>query len=444
MKTAPEHLIYESAFRGNVLPVTSVCNVNCIFCSHRQNPPGIQIYKTPHRTRRQVEETLQFISPDTKIVIGESVTRIIEGEPFTNPEIKDILYTVRNHFPATKIQVTTNGTLIDQGTAGFLAELTGLEITLSLNSAIPATRRRLMDDGRAETAVRAAERLALAGVPYHGSVVAMPHLTGWDDLGETLSYLAFAGARTIRVFLPGFTKLAPAGLKYPPDLWRELAVYVQMLADVLQVPVTLEPPSISDLLPRVTGVIKGSPAAVAGLMKDDIITSVDGYDCISRVDAFQKIKCGGPVHLKVLRRGRPVSLALEKKPGEPSGVVMDYDIDPALVAEIKRVARKYEKVKLLCSVLGAPVLSMALEADDPGSKFNIITVKNDFFGGTIISAGLLLVPDFLAAVRNVATESGKPEALFLPAAAFDSEGRDLAGNSYLEIQEETGLKVEIL
>lgn len=41
----PEYLIYESAFRGNILPVTSLCNVGCMFCSHRHNPRAYKYIK---------------------------------------------------------------------------------------------------------------------------------------------------------------------------------------------------------------------------------------------------------------------------------------------------------------------------------------------------------------------------------------------------------------
>jgi len=139
MKTAPIHLLYESASRGNVLPLTSVCNVACVFCSHRQNPPGIEIYRIPHLDSRQVEDILQFIDPACRIVIGESTTRIIEGEPFTNPYIKDILSLIRQRYPSTEILITTNGTLIDPEMARFLANLGLVELNVSLNKRRPAS-----------------------------------------------------------------------------------------------------------------------------------------------------------------------------------------------------------------------------------------------------------------------------------------------------------------
>lgn len=455
MKRAPAHLIYESAYRGNIIPLTSVCNISCVFCSHKQNPPGIQIYSIPPLNPGEVADILQFISPERKIVIGESVTRIIEGEPFTNPYILDILSLIRKRFPRTTVQITSNGALIDREKARFLANLGQIEINLSLNSTDPVQRKRLMNDQNPDQAVHAAAFLADAGIRYHGSIVAMPHITGWSDLGRTLNYLAGAGASTIRVFLPGFTKLAPASLKFAPVLWPELHAYVERTAAGLQVPVTVEPGLISDLRAEVKGVIPGSPAAASGLLRQDLIIRVGGKPCFSRVDAFQRIKSAGPVTVDIVRDGIELSLSIDKAPGASSGLVMEYDIDPDEITAVSRAARKYKRVRIMCSVLAAPLLQAALQrtADLDLDPINgeIIPVQNAFFGGTIKSAGLLLVPDFIEAFREgrcgnhpEAGLTGRAEAILVPSAAFDRAGLDLAGNSYLSLQEATGLKVEIV
>lgn len=443
MQAAPDYLVYESAHRGNILPLTSVCNVSCVFCSHQQNPPDIQTYKTGHRNLQQIEDTLQFITAEKKIVIGESVTKVIEGEPFTHPMIKEILSVIRNRYPHTDIQITTNGTLIDSKMAKFLAELGRVEINLSLNSADPAVRKRLMNDEKAGIAVRTPDCLAKTGVPYHGSVVAMPHVSGWSDLRETIIYLSTAGARTIRVFLPGFTRLAPEHLRFRPDLREALSSFISSLEEEVSTPITIEPPIIGDIRARVKGVIKNSPAYNAGLIRNDIVDSVNGQKCVSRVDAFHRVREGGPVCLDVLRNNQVFSITVPKEPCQPSGLVMDYDIDPLQIKDVQRLSGKYKKVSLMCSVLGAPILKMAVQAVDIEHKIEIIPVANRYFGGSIMSAGLLMVSDFLQVLKEV-SYCQDTEAVLLPAVAFDREGRDLAGKSYVKIQEVAGLPVEII
>ncbi|MDT3701320.1 MAG: DUF512 domain-containing protein [Thermincola sp.] len=455
MKEAPVHLLYESAYRGNIIPITSVCNVSCVFCSHRQNPPEIQIYRIKPLNPGQVEEILQFISPEQKIVIGESVTRIIEGEPLTNPHFIEILTLIRRRFPRTAVQITSNGSLIDNKMARRLADIGQIEINLSLNSSQAGPRQKLMKDKNPIRAVEAAEVLAEAGVPYHGSVVAMPHLTGWDDLGQTLKYLDGARAKTIRVFLPGFTRLAPEPLTFAPQLWRDLHSYVESAAAGLSVPVTVEPGLVKDLRAEIIGVIKGSPADNAGLLKKDTVIRVDGKKCFSRVEAFQRIKSGEQVVLDILRAGQELSVTIDKAAEESSGLVMEYDLDPEDLKALGRMARKYQKVWILASVLGSPALIAGLQQIEllNMAKFDyeIIPVPNSYFGGSIMSAGLLVVPDFIEAFAWQGNERLRTmqqrvegEAIFVPSVAFDREGRDLTGTSFTRLEEATGYRVEII
>ncbi|HWI54124.1 MAG TPA: DUF512 domain-containing protein, partial [Desulfobacteria bacterium] len=108
-----------------------------------------------------------------------------------------------------------------------------------------------------------------------------------------------------------------------------------------------------------------------------------------------------------------------------------------------RRAGKYNKVLILCSEFGAPVLKMALDAVNHGQNLELLTVKSRYFGGSIGAAGLLVVNDFLTALSGCDL-AGTDTALFLPSVAFDRKGRDLTGSSYFKIEETTGQKVEII
>lgn len=443
MNVAPDYLIYESAHRGNILPLTSACNVKCIFCSHLQNPPGMQIYRINNRTLLQVEDALQFINPGQKIVIGESVTRIIEGEPFTHPNIKKILHMIRTEFPDTGIQITTNGTLMDGAMSLFLAELGNVEINLSLNTSSLVLRRQLMKDKRAETSVLAAENLCEAGVPYHGSIVAMPHMTGWQDLKDTIYDLAGKEARTIRVFIPGFTRLTPETLQFTPDLVRQLSAYINEINHLLDTPVILEPPFITDLAAEVKGVMAGSPAEEAGFRKGDVIVSVNGEKVFSRVDAFLQMKSKRTVTAAVKRGDKLMHFNLKKVQNSAPGLVMEYDISQAVLHEIGRCAEGFDHPYVLCSQLGAPAVSLAMEKAGL-TAVQIVPVPSRFFGGSIGCAGLLTVADFFETAQKIFDEiDKKPDIFILPAIAFDNKGADLTGVNFKELQEKTGIIVKI-
>ncbi|KKM11387.1 hypothetical protein SY88_09160 [Clostridiales bacterium PH28_bin88] len=446
---APETIVLRAVQDYNILPLTSRCNVRCIFCSHCQNPPEVEVYSLPPRTREQVRRSMEFLDGERKIVIGESATRIMEGEPLTHPEVLPILQEVRERFPTTAIQLTTNGSLLTARLAAELAQLQPLEINLSLNSADPGTRAYLMGEREGVRAVAAPTRLAEAGIAFHGSVVAIPWLVGWEELRQTVLFLARNGARTVRVFMPGFTRLAPPELRFPPELWEELDQAVRELAGETPVPVTLEPPRLQDLAAVIEGVIPGSPAAREGIRRGDTILQVAGEQVTSRVDAFYRTRRWGNPRLMVQRGSEKIEAVIQKGAGETSGLVLAYDLDPGLPALVEREARRRRarRVLLLCSQLGETVLGLALKPlGDEGLELFLHPVPSRFFGGSIMAAGLLVVSDFLAAFQEFQARHPviQPDLVLLPAIAFDRQVRDLTGRSMLDLQEAAGCPVSAL
>lgn len=444
-----ESIVLTGAREGNILPLTSACNVRCVFCSHRQNPPGVEFYRVAPRSRSEVKRILSFMDPGRPVVIGESATRIIEGEPFTHPDITEILRSVRAAFPRTTIQITTNGSLLDEGTVDFLGRLGNVVIYLSLNSAGEMGRALLMGDVTAGRAVKSAALLNRCGVSFHGSVVAMPHLVGWGDLEDTVKYLCACGAETVRVFLPGFTSLAAPALRFEPSLWEELNAVVSRLREEVEVPLTCEPPAIGDLEPKVTGVIAASPAAGAGIRAGDVIEAVNGLPAHTRVHAFKQVLKAGSPEINVRRGNETFVLRIPKKPGEKSGLVMDYDLDPGLIGDMARAARRRgaSRVLALTSELAGPVMNLGLQKFwGETAEVEALAVKNRFFGGSIKAAGLLTVADFGAAVEEFLQRrpGDIPRLALLPGLAFDRRGRDLTGRSYLDLGERFGITFEAI
>lgn len=443
-----ESLVLYSARTANVLPLTSTCNVRCIFCSNRQNPPGLEVYTIRPLSKEQVRQALEFITEDEPVVIGESATRIVEGEPFTHPEIDEILSLIRYRLPRTPVKITTNGTLLNEKRVDLLAGLGGITVNLSLNSARVDVRRRVMNDHLAARAVRSAVLLGRAGIPFHGSLVALPHLTGWEDLAATVEYLAECGALTVRVFLPGFTRLASRDLKFDLSLWQQLYEFVAHLCEKPQMPpITCEPPRISSLKAEILGVMRDSAAERCGLRAGDVVLAVNGKVPRSRVEAFQMMKGSSSPQLLVERGGNKLSLRLNKKKGSAPGVVMEYDLEPGAVTRAIALAGKYGRALVLTSSPAVSVLRLALGGlDFQTAELDILEVENRFFGGSIMAAGLLTVSDLVESATAYLTSGAgrRPGVLMVPGVAFDHRGRDLVGRSYLELQEVTGVPVELV
>ncbi|MFA4885968.1 MAG: radical SAM protein [Desulfotomaculaceae bacterium] len=434
---------------ANILPVTSHCNVRCVFCSHFQNPPGVLSYRIAPCTPDEVRQVVCFLDPARPVVIGESATRIIEGEPLTNPAIREILLIVRSSLPRTPIQITTNGSLLDESMVDFLCRLGRVVVNLSLNSAVEKSRAYLMGDAAPARALRNAGLLKSYGLPFHGSIVAMPHLVGWSDLEETIRYLEDCGAETVRLFLPGFTGLAAPVLRFEPSLREELNDFVAGLRHTVDIPLICEPPLIYDLEPVVGGVIKGSPAAAAGIRYGDVIRTVNGVPVQTRVQAFRQVLKADSPEIIVAREEGLVSLRVKKEPLERSGLVMDYDLDPVLITDMVRALRRHgvSRALALTSELGNSVINTGLNRFLKGEvEIEALVVKSRFFGGSIGAAGLLTVADFAAALAEYLSDKPgrRPPLALLPGLAFDRRGKDLNGRSFVDLKQRFGMSFEVL
>ena len=451
MSVSKEQLILYSAKDDNILPLTSACNVKCIFCSHPQNPRDVEVYGIGHRSLEEVERTLAFISSERKIVIGESVTRIMEGEPFLHPQITEILQMIRARFPKTPMQITTNGTLLADSLLDLLENLGQIELYISLNSVTQRGRELLMGESpdlgveKPNHIFNAIPQMQRRNIPFQGSIVAMPWLTGYEDIAETIRFLDRYGAETVRIFIPGYTKKAPEHLRFSPELPAELISWVKAEQTRVRVPLIVEPPFLSDLRAEIAGVVADSPAAKAGFLPGDEVRRIGSVAPFSRVDAYNKLAAAGKCGVSIYRDGENMTLNLAKMPKERSGVVFAYDVSCDLYEEILAAIKRYRASRplLMVSTLATPIMKLVAERitqELPGVCAKVTAVPNKFFGGSIVCAGLLVMEDFLSQWTELPDKDF--DLALVPGIFLDPWGKDLTGRDFAELEEAFPIPIE--
>lgn len=439
MKAAPYNMLLEAASRYNILTLTTSCAAACVFCSHHQNPKEVEAYYINKLTLAEAENLVEFLDGNSKITIGESATRICEGEPFAFEYLMDILKLIRDKYPKVVIQITTSGISIDEAILKELKAIQNIELNISLNSCNEEGRKKLYGGKAHMQAVAAVEMLKKYDIKFNGSIVAMPHVVGWEDLEQTIAYLSEQGAATIRVFMPGYTKYTKIAL--PEDnIGQDLEKMAKVLQRTMITPIIVEPSIINNLDAVVEGIISNSPAYQTNLSAGCRIMSVDGRAVYSRVDAYNRLYAASNPEVSFEKDGELASCSINKNKDSSAGLVFNYDIDPATAARMVNKIDKFRSKEclLLVSKLAYGIISKAIVSNE---TVKVEIVANGYFGGNIMCAGLLVLDDIEEALR---ARYKLPQVVFLPQVMFDEKGRDLIGRHYIELEQEFDVEVVVL
>lgn len=332
-----EPFILHTVMEANILPLTSACDSKCIFCSHHDNPDGIRTIGISPITLDEIDWALSFLDGSSEIAIGESATAIMEGEPTCHPQFAEIIRKVREKFPKTLISITTNGHNLDNNMVSFLKEVMPIEIKLSLNSSTVSGRYVLMGDNEslAERTIDGVKLLNKYQIPFHGSIVAMPHVVGWEDISQTIRYLSENGALAIRIFMAGYSKKASKELQFDAVVMhRELKNFVENMVDKITCPLLMEPSLITCLTSIVNAVTRDSKAFSAGIKRGDIINKVNADVPRSRVEGWNFLQQPGKISTQIDRNGQYIVISWDNVEDEDCGIIMEYDFDMGRMQEL--------------------------------------------------------------------------------------------------------------
>jgi len=444
MEYAGKDYIINTVFRTNILPIISECNTACIFCSNKFNPDGIEVYRLGKISIEEFAEIIKFLSPNKKIVVGEAATRIIEGEPLLYDNFIELLELIRSRYKHTCIQITTNGILLNESLINRMVELGNIELNISINS-INSIKRKQILGIKNEDEIKGKIVKIRGRLKFSASCVYVPEILSLEDIEEIISFLESNNAESVRVFLPGYTKIKGSTIDFF-QIHDEVNNFIKSLRLKYHIPIMVEPTYITELECCIDGVVKDSPADKAGIKYGDIILGVNKEVVRTRVEAYNKAyRLNNPI--LTVRRGKDdLFLKVMKPKNISAGFVVSYDIDPEIIDKIIATVKNHvaTKILLMTSELSFAIINQIMGMGDFDFSFEILKVKNNFFGGTIKCAGLLTIQDINTALTEYLNETNSPDLILLPPIMFDYKKKDLLGYSIKEVEENFKIPVDTI
>ena len=453
----------------------SRCNLNCRFCYNLGSPPAFRpAPRAPEEEYREILTRISHYVPASGVGLFPRMGGPCEF--LLHPRIMDLLAALRRKTQET-IRIPTNGSLLGVQTIKRLTEFRPLFLDVSLNSASPTRRRWLMRDPRPDTAIESMACLQAAGLPYSVVIVPWPFPSTRDmidDLKDTVAFADKSDPAFFQISLPGYSRFFAERELFDSDkVWMKIKETVRALRGKTNSPLILrpglyeeyqDPESVND--PRPIGVIKNSPADMAGLRAGDRILTLCGLAVKNRPQARSLLTLlhqsdRNRIPMTVQRQGGKVDLELEPSrfdyPYDPRtvgnlGIVFaSSGLPPSWIENLRRVVvlRRASCVLLLTSRLIQPALEKMIreQAHFSNVVLYLRVPVNHYFGGNIFMGDLLVVEDFVRAVHDFLDERlGRPDLILLPSSPFHLSGwgRDLRGTVYKELERRVGIPVALV
>jgi hypothetical protein len=455
------------------------CDADCIFCYNNGNPSSLSLGVLRRSRAEEWDEImtrLRYFSPEGGLGLFPSLGSIYEV--LNHPRIFEILRRLREKTPAV-FRIAINGTRLTPRTISRLDSLLPVYLYLSLNSASPLRRRKLMKDKNPQVAIDALPLLREKGIPYATVIVPWPSdslVETLEDLERTVAYADKHDSHLIQINLPGYSRYLSSEKLYDLNqVWSATVARVRELRKGTSAPIVVMPSLFEENLyeehknrPEIIGLVKNSPAARAGLEKGDEIIKVNGLIVSRRPQArdilatLQQSKMVS-AEITVKREGQLLDLSVNQRDfaypysenvDRHLGIVMmGTGFRVSYLEKLREVIDGYQAkhILFLSSALVRPSFEQAL-AESPLFASGHLTIdirvpRNNFFGGNIFMGDLLVVQDFIDCIREYLEKDGKrPDLVVIPSSPFNLGAwrRDLTGRAYLDIEREVGIPVELL
>jgi DNA repair photolyase len=452
------------------------CDCDCSFCYLRGNPPSLALEQPERKSEEEWDEAqtrLKYFSPQGKRSLFSTL-----GSPYevlSHPRALDLFRELRRKTDRP-FRLSTNGNRLTRDFIGKLAILKPVYLYLSLNSSSPSRRRETMGAANPETAIHSLPLLREGGIPFAVIIVPWPFPSKEEmlsDLRETVTHADRHNVHLVEVSLPGYTRyFSRKSLFDREEVWTSIVSEVRTLRREVQCPVLVKPSLYEENLherkfnlPAVIGLIKNSPAALGGIQKGDLILSIGGLKVSSRPQARDLL------HLHHQNRTPSLSLSIQRgreflelnlltgQHGYPYAPETDHHLGmiflgagfrPSLLEDLKTLItiHKARNVLLLSSRLVKPVFLQLLRESSlfGGIQIQVEVPENRYFGGNICMGDLLVVQDFIDAIREYLRKNPPPDLVVIPSSPFSlgQWRKDLEGRAFAEIERAAGIRAALL
>ncbi|MCL5440831.1 MAG: radical SAM protein [Candidatus Marsarchaeota archaeon] len=143
--------------------ITTVCNLNCIYC-----------YAKPFTNKIPSLKDIKYLFGKTEIEAHPFEIVLVGGEPFVRKDIIDVLQYARDTFVSASIGISTNGTLLSRLTEKQLTKLKNISeglpiIQVSLDSTDPSTND--LTRGLSRLTMKGIKTLDMYGIPFSVGII---------------------------------------------------------------------------------------------------------------------------------------------------------------------------------------------------------------------------------------------------------------------------------
>jgi wyosine [tRNA(Phe)-imidazoG37] synthetase (radical SAM superfamily) len=447
-----------------------ICNVACKFCYLFGNPKGMAVARGKKIvSKSEIETRFSYYSPEEGQSLFHSQWEL--NEFLLDPNLESILKRIRQK--STKpFFFVTNGNPLTHKVMDILSQVKPVYLIISTNTLDAPLRSEVMGEKQinTRTALSCLEYLKGYEIPFGVSLIAFPDIS-FEELTRTVKALEKVSPAFVRVNMPGFTKDHPIKFEHDTDqVWMNAVEWVREARKKVNFPIISIPSSYELNVydkklnePIVTGVIRNSPAEIAGIRANDVIKSINGMPIELRSDILSLISfMRGSIDVVVERDNSEVRIELDLTvqgtyPYEgsvfgkymfPYGIVLAPGLTRTSATEIKNIieSTQSEDIWIITSEVmensAVDLLERCIPEILPRTKF--IKAKNLFLGGNIRIMDMCTIGDFYAAIESELDKSKAPDLVIIPGTGFNRFGRDLSGRHWSDLNREFPFHVRIL